>query len=449
MIGKPTPAVRGKMLAMAAGFFALAWAASSAPAQTSAGPVFGSGATPDAKATTGGFAEGTPVEDSAVTPAGCASCGGGGLMSKGEGIPAGVVNGGCGPNGCGSCGCYSGCKGCACNFGDNCIGRAIGGMYECLCCPDPCYEPTWIPAANAAFFVDAARPVTQMRWRYDAGFDYRGLDRSEFLMPRFRVAPNVLSMNGQVGPANPGAAMGAPGKGPAFIAGRSNIEDLSLYTEGAIERFSIFIEMFYREFDPSTAPNSPAPATPSSGFGDLIIGTKSLLLDCELSQVAFQFKTFIPTGNFTQGLGTGHVSLEPALLGTCKLASDCFFQWQTAYWIPIGGDQLYQSNIWHNHASFNKVLCKPCTGTQLIGTMEFNEWTIFQGAYTSPDFLIGAAGVGIAPPAISATTGIFSMGPGLRLVICTYLDFGVGTAFSMSGDHWAKQLVRSEFRWRF
>jgi hypothetical protein len=448
MIGKPIPAVRGKVLALAAGFFALTWTVSSASAQSSPGPVFAGGAAETKATPAGGIVEGTPVEDSAVTPAGCASCGGG--TNYGElGIPAGVVGGGCGScgsGGCGSCGCYSGCKGCgACNFGDNCFGRCIGGIYECLCCPDPCYEPTWIPVANSAFFVDAARPVTQTRWRYDAGLDYTNLDRSEFLMPRFMVAPNALSMGGQVGPANPGAPANVPGKGPAFIAGRANIENLSLYTEGAIANFSVFLEMFYNEFSPSTASNSPTFATPSSGFGDLTIGTKSLLLDCELMNLAFQFKTFIPTGNFTKGLGTGHVSLEPSLLGTFKLTQDCYFQWQTSYWIPIAGDQLYESNIWHSHGSFNKVLCKPSTKCQLIGTFEMNEWTVFQGAYTGTNFLIA----GIAPPAVSATTGIFSAGPGIRLIICNYLDIGVGSAFALTGDRWAQQLIRSEFRWRF
>ena len=175
----------------------------------------------------------------------------------------------------------------------------------------------------------------------------------------------------------------------------------------------------------------------------MIIGTKSQLLDCELMNLTFQFKTFIPTGNFTKGLGTGHASLEPSFLGTFKVTPSCYFQWQTSYWIPLGGDQLYESNIWHSHGSFNHILCKPSTGCQLIGTFEMNEWTIFQGAYTSPDLLIAGRA------AVSATSCMFSMGPGLRLIICNYLDVGVGSAFALSGQHWAQQMIRSEFRWRF
>ena len=77
----------------------------------------------------------------------------------------------------------------------------------------------------------------------------------------------------------------------------------------------------YREIDPKPAVfEATKPFPESSGFGDLDIGTKSLLLDCELLQVAFQFITYIPTGDFHKGLGTGHVSLEPSILFALKLS---------------------------------------------------------------------------------------------------------------------------------
>ena len=40
-------------------------------------------------------------------------------------------------------------------------------------------------------------------------------------------------------------------------------------------------------------------------------GIKSLLFDCEMLQVAFQFRTYMPSGNFTNNLGTGQFSLDP------------------------------------------------------------------------------------------------------------------------------------------
>jgi hypothetical protein len=42
-----------------------------------------------------------------------------------------------------------------------------------------------------------------------------------------------------------------------------------------------------------------------------------------------------------------------------------------------------------------------------------------------------------------------SAGPGVRLFICDKIDLGVGTAFAFTTDHWAKELIRAEFRWRF
>ena len=36
------------------------------------------------------------------------------------------------------------------------LGRAYCGLYEALCCPDPCYDPQWCAVADAAFHVAAA-----------------------------------------------------------------------------------------------------------------------------------------------------------------------------------------------------------------------------------------------------------------------------------------------------
>jgi hypothetical protein len=73
---------------------------------------------------------------------GCSTCGGGGHCVPGQ---------------------FTGCFGCT---GDTFAGRILCGFYEELCCPDPCYDPKWIPAANAAFFVEGTRPVTATRIRW-------------------------------------------------------------------------------------------------------------------------------------------------------------------------------------------------------------------------------------------------------------------------------------------
>ncbi len=177
----------------------------------------------------------------------------------------------------------------------------------------------------------------------------------------------------------------------------------------------------------------------TSGFSDVTVGTKSMLLDCELMQLTFQFKTFIPAGSASSGLGTGHVSLEPSLLYTIKLCTDTYMQGQTAYWIALPGDPGFKGTIIHNHFSFNRALCRPCSKILVVGTLEFNEWSVLNGSVT--DVATGVAS--------SARATIVSAGPGVRVFLCDKFDVGAGTAFSLTGDHWADQLVRAEFRWRF
>jgi hypothetical protein len=367
------------------------------------------------------------VSDGRVVPAGCNSC------SAGL-APAAGASDGCGV------GCVPGrtCQVDSCEP-DSCIGRLIQGLYECICCPDPCYEPKWLAIADSAFFVDAARPQTQMRLRWDSGFDLHHPDRAEYFWARERV--------NQLEPTGPCTRHGF-GKGPGCIPRSVDYEDLSLYMEGASGKFGAFIETPYREIDPTSSAISPAVCCGKSGFGDLTIGTKSMLLDCELTQITFQFKTFLPTGDFTGGLGTSHVSLEPSLLFNLKLTCWTYLQGQFSYWISVGGDNLYQGNIFHCHFSFNHALWKPMHDVQLIGTVEMNEWTVLGGNFTNPDFLITAGGR-TGPVPVSASTSMFSIGPGLRLFVCDKIDVGVGSAFSLTGDHWAEELVRGEFRWRF
>jgi hypothetical protein len=522
-------------------------------------------------------AESGAIVDPNVVPAGCATCGSGLIGAMAPPAPDGIAPGGCSTCGDGCAGgCYPGrkkCYCCCCDDCDTCVGRMLCGIYHCICCPDPCYEPRWIAEQDSAFFVDSARPITQLRIRGDGGFDVPDPDRAEYFWARERTTPNQLEPGPQ-NPKDPGfdCFKHGFGKGPACIASSIDHEDLSLYAEGAIDEFSFFVELPYREVDPQTAPNSftlvqgkqppevflpapnlvnrpippntplpadikvgsagatitafpgnptsttgptpmnlgtmptgttttktrtlppgtilskgqtfpgyltlgadskrgviptaqmrmqPAPCCNVSGFSDMNLGTKSALLDCELLLLTFQFKTFLPTGNFIQGLGDGHVSLEPALLFALKLAPDMYLQGELAYWIPVGGDALYEGDVFHEHYSLNKTLWCPCPGLKLVGTLEASHWEVLGGNFTSPDLLVAETmtftnkkgGLGtktmLAPVAQSATTSMLSVGPGVRFFICDKIDIGVGTQFAVTEDHWEEELIRAEFRWRF
>lgn len=397
-------------------------------------------------------AGGPTASEGGIQQTSCSSCGAG-LLGTPE--PANL---------CVGCGGHSPCVpgrrpcDCCCDEHGGACKCFFCGLYHCMCCPDPCYEPRWLAVADAAFFQDAARPVTQMRLRWDTAWGLKDPDRAEFFWARDKTNPNQLE------PGGPCARHGF-GKGPACIASQVDYEDLSLYMEAAAGAAGLFIEMPYRHIDPTTAPASavikgmPDPATgmtgpavccPEAGFADMNIGTKAMLLDCELIQITFQFKTYIPTGNFTKGLGTGHVSLEPSLIFGIKLSPTAHLQIQQAYWIPIGGDPLYQANVYHGHIALNKILWCPCRDFKIVGTMELNGWQIFGGAFTDPDLVLANPMNGtLSPVSHSASTVMLNTGPGVRMVICDRIDLGVGSAFAITGSRWAAETVRVEFRWRF
>jgi hypothetical protein len=254
-----------------------------------------------------------------------------------------------------------------------------------------------------------------MRLRYDGIWNYFFPDKAEYLWAR----ENNKGLHG-----------------PSGVLGERRVRytDVSLYNEVGIDRFSASIEVPYRNVEPDLFNGE-------SGVGDLTIGTKSLLLDCELMQFAFQFKTRVPIGNFTIGIGNGNVSLEPAFLLALKLTQRTYLQSELAYWFPLGGTPEVQGPIFHYHFSLNHLLWHCGNGIKLIGVAELNGYEIMGGAFTDPvtGALRSAKDVG----------DILSIGPGIRLVFCDKIDFGIGSAFAVTTDSLGDEWVRAEFRWRF
>jgi hypothetical protein len=348
---------------------------------------------------------------------GCATCGSGLLGAvSGDGIPCAT--------GCTCAPCYPGQVPCDCCCTPHTgLGRFLDGLYHCICCPDPCYQPRWVALANSAFFVDQVKPVTQMILRGDFAGEVQFPDRAEYFWARENAK----------GPHFPGRV--PPG---AHAPGEPNV-DFSrgvLYTEGAVNRFSAFVALSYLNVEPTLYPGA-------SGFGDMFIGTKSLLLDCDLIQFTFQFETFLPTGNFTKGLGTGHVALDPSLITAIKLTPITYLQAQTSYWFPLGGTPTYQGPVFNYQFSINQLLyrCGCARDVQIIGTAELGGYEFAGGAYTSP--------VTGLPMSAKDVTNIVNVGPGLRLVICNKIDIGAGSQFAISKDRFAAAMARIEFRWRF
>lgn len=389
--------------------------------------------------------------------AGCASCGnryfGGGGTAMGA--PGGEYTdygvGDCarcsGVNACGQCVacCYPGANRCyPCNETST-WGRLMGIMYECLCCPDPCYElsgPHWVPAANAAWFLDHARPRGQTRLRATVGYELKTPDAALYFFAQSNgsgLGPyNAAAAASQVAAqqaANPGGTVQVVG------ISRVNYTDFDMYVETCTKagKFSAWVNTKFR----GVTPNAPY-VNHGSGFGDLDTGTKSLLLDSELTQVSFQMRTFVPTGNFATGTGTGVVRIEPSILYAVKLCPGTYLEGQIGDWISIGGS--YAGTILEVNQAVNTVLWELNPDCQMIGTVEYDTWTFLSGNYTDPTVTVGSSTSGILATKSANMMYYSQLGLGIRFSFCNRLDFGCAAAYSIGRYHWAEQTYRTELR---
>jgi hypothetical protein len=120
--------------------------------------------------------------DDEIEQVGCATCGGYHSIPDGGPFHASL--------GCENGTCIPGRQPCdnLAKDSNTFIGAFVSNLYNELCCPDPCYQPSWDPAANASFFADYARPRTVTRFRYDNLEDMTRPDRNQFWIQQVTLA---------------------------------------------------------------------------------------------------------------------------------------------------------------------------------------------------------------------------------------------------------------------
>ncbi|WP_165227179.1 hypothetical protein [Aquisphaera insulae] len=385
--------------------------------------------------------EGPKTSDDEVDRATCTTCGTRHISSDGH-VFTGCANGNCIP---GRPPCNLPANEC-----NTVVGAFMQNLYQAICCPDPCYQPRWDPVANASLFADYARPRTVTRIRVDRGLDMTHPNRNLFFL--MQTGPgfpkNVTARrNGQM----------YRWQGDPSL----NWSELYLYQEAAGEKGSFFVEYPYRQINPLYSPTQ-------AGFGDINFGTKSMLFDTELLQVAFQFRTYMPTGNASLGLGTGHISLDPSILAALKIGPETFYQAQVGQWIPIGGDPQIRGGVLYWLMSLNQVLLWTTPDSPLIGTLEMDGWSFQDGGYSDPAFIrqrqtgvgphgypkygpVNPARGGKHPGFVASGGGVsyFNIGPGLRWSICNKVDLGGALTWSTTPGQWASPWFRFEVRFLF
>lgn len=277
-------------------------------------------------------------------------------------------------------------------------------------------------ASSGVGYIDSAIPRTMVRLRYDAAYDNNRPDRAEFFYPKcgcFATLP----------PTNPAYDPKAPG--PPLPEKKVDYQDYSLYLEGALNnRFSAFIEAPLRSINPEVNANE-------TNIGDTNFGAKYALIADSCQYLTFQFRTFIPTGNASLGLGTNHVSLEPAILFYQQLSDRLRIEAELRDWIPIGGTD-FQGNVIRCGIGASYAVIQT-DNVRVAPVLEFVGWTVLNGKQATETGDIQTAG----------GDTIVNGKLGARIDFGNHNSFYAGYGRALTGEVWYKDVIRAEYRLSF
>lgn len=258
-------------------------------------------------------------------------------------------------------------------------------------------------------YIDSAVPISQFRFRWDQAFNNNRPTRAEYFYPR-----------------------GAPQGGPGLPLPETNInfQDLTGYLEVAgSQRWSVFVEAPVRILHPQV--NQDA-----TGFADMNAGFKVVMLEGEQWLLTGQLRSYLPTGQADRGLGTHHVSLEPALLFNYRVADWLSLEGEFRFWAPIGGTDFagdilrYGVGVAVGQRQPDRFWATP--------VVEFVGWTVLNGLESAGAAVLSAQG-----------DTIVNMKAGVRFGVGERADFYAGYGRALTGDVWYQDIVRLEFRYRF
>ena len=263
--------------------------------------------------------------------------------------------------------------------------------------------------AFAPMEIEVTQPQNQYRFRFDAFNNFESPDRAEFL---FAAPPT------------------GPPPEPAV-----DFQDLRAMFEIGGPAFSVGTEIPIRIMDPEFGGNT-------AGLGDMSIAAKTRLLDGSDWQISQYFKTYLNTGAFRKGLGTGHVSLEPGVLARYKWSDELYWHGELRYLFPLGGDPAWQGQVLRYGVGWSHLLYEN-DSFAILDTMEFVGQTVLDGQ--EYDFAVMG-------PVDTDGIGLFNIYPGLRFVrdgngdlgTC---ELGITGTVGMGNSSWFDSMMRIEIRW--
>ncbi len=275
-------------------------------------------------------------------------------------------------------------------------------------------------------YIDSAIPVNRLRIRYDAADNDNRPDRAEF----FYAKCGCFALAG-IDPHAPG-----PFQQPRKV----DFQEQSTYLEGAYDnRLSAFVEIPVRfvDFDDRVDTLTTLHSN-QAGLADINFGAKYAVIADKDRYLTGQLRTFAPSGDAREGLGTNHWSLEPALLFYQRLSDRLVLEGEFRDWIPIDGTD-FAGNVLRYGVGLGYDIYQN-SSLRVTPVVEFVGWTVLSGKEL--DVNTGAT--------LSARGDtIVNVKGGVRTFFGQHSDVYVGYGRALTGDVWYKDIVRVEYRLTF
>lgn len=280
----------------------------------------------------------------------------------------------------------------------------LGAMFCCLHSTVIAQDFPVSTSPTNVGYIDSATIGNRFRVRFDSGYGLSPADRAEFF---YAATPGVR-------------------------AGEVDYQEFSSYLELArTDLLSGFIEAPMKFINPDLLQNT-------SGVGDINLGFKAVLLSDYRSCTTFQFRTYLPTGDYSRRLGTGNVNVEPALLNYFKMDDRWTLESEFRTWVPVtsttfpGTILRYGTGISYNSKS--GCSCQP----SFSPVLEIVGWTVLDGLETTESGTVSSA---VGDTIVNAKLGVRANFKGDQL----YAGFGQ----ALTTKHWYEEIFRIEYRFQF
>ena len=223
-----------------------------------------------------------------------------------------------------------------------------------------------------------------------------------------------------------------PGVGPSPER-RLDLIDTSMRFEFGSRNAVAFTEVSMRSLDPEVNANT-------TGFGDMVVGAKGILFNNQCTQIGSVFRTVMKTGPARRGLGTGHVSLEPGLLGSHRFGRIAMLHSELKYSLPIAGSPGFSGDVLKTGIGIS-TLWKDWDQLARMPTLEMQTHTFLFGQQTDATGLVSS---------VDGKTAV-DLYPGLRIAWqkprVGIVETGFAYGMNLADSEWFDSRMIAEIRW--